>query len=235
LTSNALHRNAVSVALPSRRHGPEQTSRSSKNAIKPITSCQWLAVVLLCLLAGEKAAAGIGETEAEIQAHYGQPVLLVPATVEGSVTKCYLSGGYSVAVTYIDGRSVREMFAKADKSNIGEKEIDKLLKRNAGGATWSEQQLAGEKNVPDGLLGWRTDADEPRVALYDQRTQAFFVTTQRFINQTNAANRREAAKSSRALAGRQDERLLRSHGGIPGVGTHDLPSSSPARKGAPAK
>jgi hypothetical protein len=194
-----------------------------------------VAVFFLCLLFSGNAAAAIGDAEAEVQGHYGQPVLLLPATVEGSVTKCYLSDGYSVAVTYIDGRSVREMFAKTDKSKLGEKEIDKLLKRNAGGATWAEQQLAGEKNVPDGLLGWRTDAEEPRVALYDQRTQAFFVTTQRFIDQTNTANRRNPAKSSRAVAGRQDERLLRIHGGIPGVGTHDLPSSSPARKGAPAK
>ncbi|MEO5717814.1 MAG: hypothetical protein ABIR29_04500 [Chthoniobacterales bacterium] len=183
------------------------------------------------------AAARIGETEAEVKARYGDPIFNLPSR-ENTLTKCYLSGGFSIAVTYVGGKSAREMLAKADKSEITEKEINRLLEANSGGSAWNAQQLAGEKNVPDGLLGWRTDDEKPRVALYDERTQAFFVTTQKFINQTNAATRRSAAKNlhgASSLAGGQGDRTLRGfqNGGLWGRGA--LPASSPARKAEAGK
>ncbi len=184
----------------------------------------------LFLLSGT-AAARIGETEAEVEARYGSPIFALPSKVEASLTKCYLSGGFSIAVTYVGGRSAREMLAKADKSAISDKEIQRLLEANAGGADWNPQQLAGEKNVPDGLLGWRTIDEKPRVALYDGRTQAFFVTTQRFINLTNATSRRSAVKMrGDTTIARGQERLIRTlpRGGLVGRGA--LPTSSPARK-----
>jgi hypothetical protein len=189
------------------------------------------------LLFSASAAARIGETEAEVQTRYGNPAFILPSTVENSLTKCYLSEGLSIAVTYMKGRSVRETFAKADRSKLTEKEIQRLLKRNAGGATWNAQELAGQKNVPQGLLGWRTDDEQPRVALYDERTQAFFVTTQRFINQTNAANQRNAARMNRrSIAGREEQYLLRSSQfGSPVLGGQNLPASGPTPKGAPSK
>ncbi len=206
--------------------------------VKSVASWRQLSGFLFAaLLFSGTATARIGETEAEVQTRYGDPIFMLPSTVEASLTKCYLSDGFSIAVTYMKGRSVREMFAKADKSKLTEKEIQRLLKGNAGGATWNAQELAGQKNVPDGLLGWRTDDEQPRVALYDARTQALFVTTQRFINQTNAAARREAAKTSRrAIAGREEEQLMRSFQyGSPVLGGQNQPVSGPTRKGAPSK
>ncbi len=211
----------------------------SKSMTKSIASGpRLLGVLLFVLLFSHSAVARLSETEAEVQARYGYPVFILPSPVEASLTKCYLAGGYSIAVTYMKGRSVRETFAKADKSKLTEKDILSLLQGNTGGAVWIQQDLAGQKNVPNGLLGWRTIDDQPRVALYDERTQAFFVTTQRFINQTNTANRRKAAKASRgAVASRDEERLLRSFlngNSLLGAG-RDLPTSSPARNGAPSK
>ncbi len=198
---------------------------------------RWFGIcVALCLLHGT-AAARIGETEVQVNARYGNPIFNLPSQ-QDTVTKCYVSGVFSIAVTYVDGKSVREMVAKADKSKITEKEINRLLEANAGGSAWNTQQLAGQKNVPDGLLGWRTDAEKSRVALYDERTQAFFVTTQKFINQTNATSRRAAAKnlnSKSPLVGAQGERMLRSFQNGNLLGSRALPTSSPARKAEAGK
>lgn len=197
---------------------------------------RWFGILLALFLLHGTAAARIGETEAEIKARYGAPILTLPSEDDTGLTKCYLSGGYSIAVTYVAGKSAREMLAKADNSGITEKEINRLLEANSGGSVWNAQQLAGQKNVPDGLLGWRTNDDKPRVALYDERTQAFFVTTQRFINRTNAASRRNAARKKMnggaSLAGGQREQVMRNFqtGNFRG-----FPSSSPTRKADPSK
>lgn len=197
---------------------------------------RFCAGLLALFLFSGTAAARIGETEVEVEARYGKPIFTLPSKVDASLTKCYLSGGFSIAVTYVDGRSAREMLAKANKSAISDKEIQRLLEANAGGAYWNPQQLAGEKNVPDGLLGWRTIEEKPRVALYDERTQAFFVTTQRFINLTNSASRRGAAKMRGGTTlVRGQERLIRTLQGGSLLGRGALPTSSPARKAEAGK
>ncbi|MEO7723660.1 MAG: hypothetical protein ABIU29_03095 [Chthoniobacterales bacterium] len=223
------------MAAPFRQRGPMERSNSRRPPFG--AGPRWFVISLaLCLLHGT-VAARIGETEAQVNARYSNPIFNLPSQ-QNTVTKCYVSGVFSIAVTYVDGKSVREMVAKADKSKITEKEINRLLEANAGGSAWNAQQLAGEKNVPDGLLGWRTDAEKPRVALYDERTQAFFVTTQKFINQTNATSRRAAAKnlnSKSPLAGAQGERMLRSFQNGKLLGGRALPTSSPARKAEAGK
>ncbi|MBA3606956.1 MAG: hypothetical protein H0W43_00345 [Chthoniobacterales bacterium] len=195
---------------------------------------RWCGVLLALFLCHGTAAGRIGETEAEVKARYGAPVFTLSSREAANLTKC-LSDGFSIAVTYVAGRSAREMIAKADKSEITEKEINRLLEANSGGFSWNPQQLAGQKNVPDGLLGWRTNEEKPRIALYDERTQALFVTTQRFINLTNAANRRSAAKKvngGASLPGGQSERALRN---LQSGNLRGFPTSSPARKGEPSK
>ena len=199
-------------------------------------------IFFVALLSCSTARARIGEDEAEVRGRYGNPVFILPSTVENSLTKCYLSGGFSIAVTYMKGRSVRETFAKADRSKLTEKEIERFLKGNAGGAIWNAQELAGKKGVPAGLLSWRTDDEPPRVALYDERTEALFITTQRFISQTNAANRREAARNNRkAITARETEQLLkslqydRSFGPGPFGAGGQNGSPSNAGKGVPSK
>ena len=155
------------------------------------------------------AQARIGETEAEITARCGDPVLVLPSTAEPGRTKCYLSGGFSIAVTYIHDRSVREIVAKADKSKITDIELHRLLEANAGGSPWNMLQFADQKDAPPDLLEW-TNERYARVAFYDSRTQAFFVTTKRFIDVTNA-NRRstDRAKSDRVAGSGSGARELR--------------------------
>lgn len=204
----------------------------------PVAWQQWFGILLVFSLLGGTAAARIGETETEVTVRYGDPIFTLSSKAEASLTKCYLSGGFSIAVTYVGGRSAREMLAKADKSGITEKEIHRLLEANAGGSSWNAQQLAGQKNVPDGLFGWRTDDERPRVALYDERTQAFFVTTQRFINQTNATNQRNAARKingRESFPGGLGERWMRNFQNGNLLGGRGQPTSSPARKAEAGK
>jgi hypothetical protein len=202
-----------------------------------ITWQRLLGVILPGFLFIANAQARIGETEAEIKARYGDPVGLLPSSVQGSLTKHYLSGGFSIAVTYVNGRSARETLAKADNSKITEKEIRLLLNANAGGYSWNLQQLDSQKNAPADLLIWRTDDQQSRVAFYDSRAQAFFVTTQRFVNLTNAMNRRTAARMRNGdlVRGGHSERLTRSlKKEAVGAMLRDRepkPSPSPARPG----
>ncbi len=198
---------------------------------------RWCGVLLALFLFHGTAAARIGETEAEVNARYGAPIFTLSSQEAANLTKCYLADGFSIAVTYVSGRSAREMVAKADKSEITEKEINRLLEANSGGSSWNAQQLAGQKNVPDGLLGWRTTDKKPRVALYDERTQAFFVTTQRFINLTNAAKRGSTAKKitgGASLVGSQGDSIRNLQKGFLG-NRGALPGSSPARKAETGK
>ena len=104
-----------------------------------------LGIIVPAFLLVATAQARIGETEAEIRARYGDPIGILPSSVEASLTNHYLSGGFSIAVTYVDGRSAREMLAKADKSKITDKEIRLLLDANAGGYSWNAQQLDSQK------------------------------------------------------------------------------------------
>jgi hypothetical protein len=218
----------------------EQVGRSNSSKSEPnngVTVRRLLAILGFASVLIATAQARIGETESEIRAHYGDPIGILPSTVQGSLTKHYLSGGFSIAVTYVSGRSARETLAKADNSKITEKEIRLLLDANAGGYAWSLQQLDNQKNAPTDLLIWRTDDQHSRVAFYDSRAQAFFVTTQRFVNLTNAMNRRTAARMRNGgfVTGGHSERLTRSlKKEAVGAMLRDRepkPSPSPARPG----
>ena len=189
-----------------------RSNRSKSKLNNGVTLQRFLGILVPAFLLIGTAQARIGETEAEIRARYGEPIGILPSSVQASLTKRYLSGGFSIAVTYVSGRSAREMLAKADESKITDKEIRLLLDANAGGYSWNVQQLDSQKNVPAGLLVWRTDDQRSRVAFYDSRAQAFFVTTQHFVNLTNATNRRTTTRLKRGelLAGGHGERLMRS-------------------------
>jgi hypothetical protein len=195
-----------------------------------------LGVLAAAALLSGTAQARIGEPGAEIRARYGDPIGILPSSAEAGLTKYYLSGGYFIAVTYVDGRSAREMLAKADKTKITDKEIHLLLDANAGGSSWNVQQVDAQESLPASLLVWRTVDQRSRVAFYDSRTQAFFVTTQHFINLTNATNHRAMARVKRGgpLPGGSGERLTRSVKSANAAAVlrdhQPLPSPSPARK-----
>ncbi len=214
----------------------ERSYRWKRTKTSGATWQRLFGLVAAAFLLSESAEARIGETEAEIGARYGDPIATVGSSAQASLTKCYLSGAFSIAVTFVGGRSAREMLAKADKSKITDKEIQFLLVANGGGSSWDAEPLDGQKDGPASLLAWRTVDERSRVAFYDSRMQAFFVNTQHFINLTNATNRRALAKAQRGglMPGEHGERLMRSvrNGNAAGMlrGHQAQPSPSPARK-----
>lgn len=141
------------------------------------------------------AQGGIGDTEAQIRARYGEAIGVLPAHAgDASLTKCYSSEGFIISVTYVKGHSVREILTKRNKSKITEAEIQTALKANAGGSAWNAEQLADPRTA--GVQEWRTSNQESRVAIYDSQTRALFITTQQFIDLTKATKPQVAAKGS---------------------------------------
>ena len=149
------------------------------------------------------AEARLGETETQVQAHYGQPIALLPSSAgEAGVTKCYSTEGFIVSVTYINGHSTREIFSKPDNSKISEGEIHAALKSNRRDSAWKPEELISSNAAIAGVRKWRTIDQSGRIAIYDPQTRALFITTQRFIDVSNATRRHSLARtSSRTLGG----------------------------------
>lgn len=155
------------------------------------------ATLAVAFLAIASAQGWIGETEAQVQTRYGDAVTVLQSRTNGAgLTKCYSSKGYLVAVTYLHGRSAREMIVKADSSKLTDREIYRLLEENADGASQDVQALTGPKIVTAGVQEWRSADQRSRVAFYDSHTRALFITTQKFIDLTNAKQRAVALRAN---------------------------------------
>ena len=148
------------------------------------------------------AQARIGDTEEQIRTRFGNPITVLPSRPsDAGLTKCYSSDGYSIAVTYLNGHSVREMFAKSNNSKITKTEIDRLINGHAGASSEEVQHMVGPESVTASVQLWRSADQGSRVAIYDSRTRGLFITTQRFINLTNAKNRQITPRANRPLFG----------------------------------
>jgi hypothetical protein len=149
------------------------------------------ALIALFSLIGS-AQARIGDTEVQIRTRYGEAITVLPVRPsDAGLTKCYSSERYIISVTYVKGRSVREILSKPDNSKITEAEIQTALKANAGGSGWNGEPVIGPKNAIAGVRQWRTGDQGSRVAFYDSQTRALFITTQQFIDLTKATKRRQ--------------------------------------------
>jgi hypothetical protein len=148
------------------------------------------AIFAIAFLAVATARGRIGETEAQIQKRYGDAVTTLPSRTSGAgLTKCYAARGYLVAVTYLHGRSAREMIVKADNSKMTDAEIYRLLGTNGNDASAETQALTGPKSVTVGVTEWRSLDQRSRGPVYDSHTRARVITTQKFIDLTNAQKR----------------------------------------------
>jgi len=161
-----------------------------------------LAVFATASLIIGTAQARIGDTEEQIRTRYGNPITVLPSRPsDAGLTKCYSSDGFSIAVTYLHGHSVREMFARSDNSMITKTEIERLINGHAGASSEEVQHMVGPENVTASVQLWRSADQGSRVAIYDSRTRALFITTQQFINLTNAKNRQITPRANRPLFG----------------------------------
>ena len=148
------------------------------------------------------AQARIGDTEEQIRTRYGNPITVLPTRPrDAGLTKCYSSDGFSIAVTYLNGHSVREMFVKSDNSRITKIEIDRLINGHASASSKEVQDMVGPESVTASVQVWRSADQRSRVAIYDSRTRGLFITTQQFIDLTNAKNRQVTARANSPLFG----------------------------------
>jgi hypothetical protein len=193
------------------------------------------AIFAIAFLAVATARGRIGETEAQIQTRYGEALTTLPSRTSGAgLTKCYAARGYLVAVTYLHGRSAREMIVKADSSKITDAEIYRLLGTNANDSSAGAQALTGPKIVTVGVTEWRSLDQRSRVAFYDSHTRALFITTQKFIDLTNAQKRAvtlRADPGGLGARGRPDINLraLQKEAGVAALRGQAKPAASPAK------
>jgi len=64
---------------------------------------------------------------------------------DGTVSVLYHKDRYLYQVTFADGRSVSETYFNVKGSDLSEKEITRFLKANAGGSTWTSENIAKER------------------------------------------------------------------------------------------
>ncbi len=192
-----------------------------------------LSILAVAFFLTATAQGRIGESEAQIRTQYGDALTVLPSrTQDSGPTKCYSSNHFLIAVTYVNGHSVREILTKADSSKISDGEIQTLLKANASGSSWSAQQLTGPKGMTAGVQQWRTTDQRSRVAIYDSQTRALFITNQQFIELTKAKKRQTTMRAeTRELFGRPPRNIdiLGNGSGLPMGRNQAQPSDSPAK------
>ena len=179
------------------------------------------------------AQAGIGETEKQVRARYGDPITALPARTAG-ITNCYSSKGLLIAITFLHGRSVREMITKTDRTKISDAELQKLLMANATDRSSDSPALTGPMTVTPGVQEWRSADRKSRVAIYDSHSRALFITTQKFIDLTNAQKRAVAFRADpggRGARGRPEINLraLQRDAGVTALPGQAKPAASPAK------
>jgi hypothetical protein len=123
---------------------------------------------------------------------------------------------------------------KADNSKISDAEIRALLNSNTGGYTWNGQQLSGSQNASGGVRQWRSIDQQSRVAIYDGHTRALFITTQRFIDLTNAKSHQMATSLARRRLLQLNSGPIKSMDGFSG-GNFSHQRSQPQPSGSPSK
>ena len=93
-----------------------------------------LLIALSLCFALNIAFARLGETEEQIEARYGKPQKSVISY--GHMVETYEVNGFSIMVSFMDGKSASEMYSKSDKTKLSDAELQKLLEVNALGSRW---------------------------------------------------------------------------------------------------
>ena len=192
-----------------------------------------LALLALVSFLAEAAEGRIGESEAQIRTRYGEAITVGPSQPGIGPTKCYSSNSFLVSVTFLNGRSAREMIVKADKSNIADGEIQNLLDSSTSGSPAHGQQMTGPRIITAGVQEWRSVDQPTHVAFYDSQTRALFVTTQKFIDLTNGTKRQVIVRNATGLGPREQPHSLKDFHKSNAITIRRgqaQPSSSPASK-----
>ena len=145
---------------------------------------------LLFILSPSLAAlAGVGETESQLAARYGQPLFSKPTVVKGSVWCEYGLNGVNIDVVFVDGISQEERYRREGRPFTGD-EIKALLATAVVPGTWTNLQeldhLHLKKDEPLDVLLLRKDG-VTRTALAGLNAPNFLaVQTPDYVNKLAA-------------------------------------------------
>ena len=99
-------------------------------------------VLALCIIASS-ASANLGADSERIEDAYGT-IVQRRLRDDGKVSVVYAKGRYLYMVTFADSRSVSESYARANGTDLSEKEITKFLKANSK-ANWVPTNSGAER------------------------------------------------------------------------------------------
>lgn len=99
-------------------------------------------VLALCIIASS-ASANLGADSERIEDAYGT-IVQRRLRDDGKVSVVYAKGRYLYMVTFADSRSVSESYARANGTDLSEKEITKFLKVNSS-AKWVPTNTGAER------------------------------------------------------------------------------------------
>ena len=99
-------------------------------------------VLALCIIASS-ASANLGADSERIEDAYGT-IVQRRLRDDGKVSVVYAKGRYLYMVTFADSRSVSESYARANGTDLSEREITKFLKANSS-AKWVPTNTGAER------------------------------------------------------------------------------------------
>ena len=99
-------------------------------------------VLALCIIASS-ASANLGADSERIEDAYGT-IVQRRLRDDGKVSVVYAKGRYLYMVTFADSRSVSESYARANGTDLSEREITKFLKVNSS-AKWVPTNTGAER------------------------------------------------------------------------------------------
>jgi hypothetical protein len=133
------------------------------------------------LLATSNAFARIGETENEIEARYGKPIVADTEDFRGHRLILFRTNGMEIGVAFRDGKSAMEIYSNQDKSHISANEIQLLLGANAAGGKWTKSEYVPMWNL----------SSEDRVALLTADGRKFSVCLKDYVEVSKAAGEKD--------------------------------------------
>ncbi|HVF70653.1 MAG TPA: hypothetical protein VM940_03500 [Chthoniobacterales bacterium] len=86
----------------------------------------------------QQAFGRLGQTEEQVTALFGKPIETDPPDKEGVTTNTYKtpSGEYIALVQFQKGHSIAEVYSRADKGRLSQKEMSTFLQGNSDGKEW---------------------------------------------------------------------------------------------------
>jgi hypothetical protein len=142
-----------------------------------------LMAALMVACVTSSAFARLGETEAQCEQRYGKPA---QSTNVGAIkNSVYHFRSFQIIVSFEDGKSKSEAYAKEDSAEISNGEITALLDANSGGAPWIEKESGLDK-----VYAGAGDL----FASYNWSRHYLMITTKGFMDRTTTTLEGEAKK-----------------------------------------